>query len=176
QVVLSSLVTNYFDSLLHFIDDTTLAPVPIKFAPAPYTLTNFPPTLIFSNGFENATQGVLTAGAVLVGSSNNAAVGQRNWTVVDRPIAVVTNANREALGSNIVVLPFGAVECELPTAPGHRYQLTYSVRGPCAAGWWNGDIEPLSHRARDLIGGNHGAFINGSTKTNVSFVGPNGLF
>jgi concanavalin A-like lectin/glucanase superfamily protein len=68
------------------------------------------------------------------------------------------------------------VESELPTTPGHRYQLNYSVRGPCAAGWWNGDIDPLSRRARDLLGGNDGAFINGATNSALRYVGPDSLF
>ena len=33
--ILSSLVTNYFDGLMHFTDDTNIALVPIKLAPAP---------------------------------------------------------------------------------------------------------------------------------------------
>src|SRR5262249_47485364 len=141
--VLSSIVTNFFDGLLHFIDDTNLAPVPIKFAPAPYNVTNFPPILVFSNSFANATQGVYSVGSSIIGSINDPAVGQRNWTVVNSPVALVTNANGEAAGSNYSALAAGAVECELPTIPGHRYQLTYSVRGPCAAGWWNANLDPL---------------------------------
>src|ERR1700746_919840 len=43
--VLSAVLTNYLNGLLHFTEDTNLAAVPIKFAPAPYALTNFPPTL-----------------------------------------------------------------------------------------------------------------------------------
>src|SRR5207247_2216791 len=126
-----------------FTDDTNLAVVPIKFAPAPYSLSNFPPTLIFSNGFENSAQGIWQAGSVLPGSSNNSFVGQRNWSVVSGPISVITNANRQAVGSNVVALPFGAVSCNLPTVPGHKYQLNYSLRGPCSVGWWNGAIDPL---------------------------------
>ncbi len=174
--VLSSVVTNFFDGLLHFTDDTNLAPVPIKFAPAPYLTTNFPPFLVFSNGFENATQGVYSVGAVLPGSLNSPAIGQLNWTVANAPVTVVTNASGEAVSSNFVALASGAVECALPVIPGHRYQLNYSVRGPCAAGWWNGDQEPLSQRAADLLGGNHGAFINGATNSFVREVGLNGLF
>ena len=178
EFVLSALVTNSFNTLLHFTEDTNLAVLPIKFAPAPFVTTNFPPTLIFSNGFENATQGIWKVGSVLVGSSNNAIVGQRNWTVVTNTsfapqtnyVAVVTNADLNATGSNWVALARGALECTLPTSPGHRYELTYNLRGPCAVGWWNGDVEPLSRRAVDLIGANHGAFINGATNASPGLV------
>ena len=65
----------------------------------------------------------------------------------------------------------GAIECTLPTTPQHRYRLTYTVHGPCAVGWWNGEIEPLSRRALDLIGGNHGAFISGASNIFPGLVG-----
>ena len=65
----------------------------------------------------------------------------------------------------------GAVQCLLPTIPGHRYQLSYNLRGPCAVGWWNGSVEPLSQRAQDLISGNHGAFFNGATNTVAAYHG-----
>ena len=35
--------------------------------------------------------------------------------------------------------------------------------------WWNGDTDPLSHRAWDILSGNNGAYINGATN------GPGGL-
>jgi subtilisin-like proprotein convertase family protein len=174
--VLSSLVTNFFDGLLHFTDDTNLAPVPIKFAPTPYIVTNFPPVLVFTNGFENALPGVTNPGAILAGSSNSPAIGQRNWTVDNSPVTVLTNADGEAISSNFVALAAGAVECQLPVIPGHRYQINYSVRGPCAAGWWNGDLDSLSQRAIDLIGGNDGAFINGATNSAINVVGADSLF
>ena len=61
----------------------------------------------------------------------------------------------------------GAVQCLLPTIPGHRYELTYNLRGPCAVGWWNGSVDPLSQRALDLISGNNGAFLNGATNSHA---------
>ena len=57
--VLSALVTNVVDGLLHFTENTNLAAIPIKFAPAPYLATNFPPVLIFSNDFDLADRRAL---------------------------------------------------------------------------------------------------------------------
>src|SRR6185436_12136681 len=79
-------------------------------------------------------------------------------------------------GSNWVALARGSLETTLPTTPGHRYKLTYSLHGPCAVGWWDGEVEPLSRRARDLIGGNHGAFINGATNLFPGLVGDHALY
>ncbi|HWI56716.1 MAG TPA: LamG-like jellyroll fold domain-containing protein, partial [Bacillota bacterium] len=64
--VLSALRTNFVNGLLNFTDNTNLALLPIKFAPAPYAMSNFPPTLIFSNDFESVivTQGVYKVGDV----------------------------------------------------------------------------------------------------------------
>src|SRR5205809_7203561 len=86
--VLSALLTNTLDGLLHFTDNSNLAFVPIKFAPSPYLLTNFPPTLIFSNDFENATAKVYQVGAVIRGGTNDAHIGRRDWTVVKGPVTV----------------------------------------------------------------------------------------
>jgi hypothetical protein len=157
--VLSAVSTNYINGLLHFTEDTNVARIPIKFAPWPFTLTNFPPTLVFSNDFENATQGVYQAGSLIRGGTNSETVGVRHWTVVSGPVSVISNSAMDMSATNWLALSRGAIACELPTVPGRRYQLTYSLRGPGAVGWWNGDIEPLSGRAQDLIGGNHGAFI-----------------
>lgn len=168
--VLSAVLTNYVNGLLHFSENTNLALVPIKFAPWPYAVSNFPPTLIFSNDFEMVTQGVYQAGSVLPGSTNNPDFGPRNWTVVNGSVTVVSNTLVDAAGSNCVALAGGAVQCQLPTIPGHRYQLNYSVRGPGAVSWWSGDIEPLSQRAWDLIGGNNGAFVNGATNGALGLV------
>jgi subtilisin-like proprotein convertase family protein len=180
EFVLSALQTNYFDGLLHFTDNTNLAPVAIKFASAPYTVNNFPPKLIFTNGFENAAQGLYQSDfstgnfQTIPGSINNAAVGQHNWQVFFNPVAVIPSDTPGM--SNAVAFGFSFLASTLPTLPGHRYQLTYTLRGPCAAGWWNGDIDPVSQRAQDLIGRNDGAFINGATNSSLRFVGPRSLF
>ncbi len=163
--VLSALLTNSFDGLLHFTEDRNLAVLPIKFAPTPFSVSNFPPVLIFSNDFENATAGIYTVGSTIPGGPNNPAVGTRDWTVTRSPVTVVINNSLDATGSNFIALARGAVSCELPTAQGHRYELTYNVRGPGAVSWWNGEVDPLSRRARDLIGGNNGAFFYGATNS-----------
>ena len=40
------------------------------------------------------------------------------------------NSLIDAAGTNSVALGSGGLECALPTSPGNRYRLTYSVRGP----------------------------------------------
>jgi subtilisin-like proprotein convertase family protein len=172
--VLSELVTNYVNGLMHFTENTNVALVPIKFAPAPYSVANSAPTLIFSNDFETALPGLYNTNSIVPGSANLPAVGVRNWTVVNGPVTVLSNTLVSAIGANSVALGSGGLQCALPTTPGNRYSLTYSVRGPGMVGWWNGDVEPLSQRAWDLIGGNHGAFINGATNSLDGFVNVRG--
>jgi subtilisin-like proprotein convertase family protein len=174
--VLSAVTSNFVNGLLHFTEDTNVARIPIKFAPWPFALTNFPPTVVFSNDFENATQGVYQAGSLIRGGTNSDTVGVRDWTVVSGPVSVISNSLVDTVATNWVALSRGAIACELPTVPGRRYQLTYAVRGPGAVGWWNGDLEPLSDRARDLIGGNHGAFIALSTNHATRLVGSRSLY
>lgn len=172
--VLSELVTNYINGLMHFTENTNLAMVPIKFAPSPYAVSNFPPTLIFSNEFENALPGLYDTNSTLPGSANAATIGPRSWTVINGPVTVLSNVLVDAIGTNSVALGSGGLQCALPTTPGSRYRLSYLVRGPGMVSWWNGDTEPLSHRAWDLIGGNHGAFINGATNSPAGFVNVRG--
>ncbi len=168
--VLSELVPQSFDGLLHFTENTNLATIPIKFAPAPFTATNFPPVLIFSNSFQNATAGVYQAGAIILGGTNSPEIGTRDWTVTTGAVTVVSNAFLDPLGTNWLAMATGAVQCLLPTSPGHRYQLSYNLRGPCAVGWWDGSVEPLSRRAQDILSGNNGAFINSATVSADGYV------
>jgi subtilisin-like proprotein convertase family protein len=79
--VLSTLATNTINGLLHFTDNTNLAVLPIKFAPTPYTASNFPPVLIFSNDFSSAQAGLYNAGSTILGGTNSPVTGTRNWTV-----------------------------------------------------------------------------------------------
>jgi subtilisin-like proprotein convertase family protein len=176
QVVLSSVVTNYISGYLHFTDNTNLALLPIKYGPTPYTVSNFPPTLLFSNDFENVTQQVYQAGSLLPGTTNNPALGQVLWVVTNGPVTVVSNTLVDAVGTNCLALSTNGVLCTLPTVAGHRYQLTYTLRGPAAVAWWNGDTEPLSRRAWDLIGGNNGAYVNDATNNFRGFVGPHSFY
>lgn len=168
--VLSGLVTNYSNGEMHFNENTNLSLVPIKFAPVPYAVSNFPATLFFSNSFASVTPGLYQAGAVLPGSTNNPAYGARDWTVVGGDVYAVNSALVDPQHTNYLALAEGGVECLLPTAPGHRYQLTYAVRGPGAVSWWSGDIDPLSHRAWDILSANNGAIINGASNSAAGFV------
>lgn len=174
--VLSEWVPQGFDGLLYFSENTNLATIPIKYAPAPFTASNFPPVLVFTNDFDNATSRVYQAGSIIPGSLYSPEVGARDWTVANGPVTVVSNAFFDFAGTNYLAMATGAVQCLLPTIPGHRYALSYSLRGPCAVGWWDGTVDPLSRRARDLISGNHGAFLHGATNTATAFVGEEGFF
>jgi subtilisin-like proprotein convertase family protein len=168
--------SNQINGLLHFTEDTNLATLPIKFAPTPYIASNFPPTLIFSNGFSRAPAGVYNVGGTIPGGPNRLAVGTRNWTVTQGSVTVVSNVFVDGGLTNYLAMASGTVQCLLPTIPGHRYQLGYNLRGPCAVGWWDGSVDPLSKRAQDLISGNNGAFLYGATNVAPGFVGDQGLF
>jgi len=174
--VLSEWVPQGFDGLLYFSENTNLATIPIKYAPAPFTTSNFPPVLVFTNDFDNGTSRVYQAGSIIPGSLYSPEVGARDWTVANGPVTVVSNAFFDFAGTNYLAMATGAVQCLLPTIPGHRYELSYSLRGPCAVGWWDGTVDPLSRRARDLISGNHGAFHHGATNSTTAFVGEEGFF
>ena len=170
--VLTELVSQTADGLLFFTENTNLATLPIKLAPVPYTASNFPPVLIFTNDFSYGTARVYQADEIIRGSPADPSIGRRDWTVSAGPITVVSNTFLDPVKTNFVALATGAVQCQLPTIPGHRYELTYSLRGPCAVGWWNGSIDPLSQRALDLISGNNGAMLNGATNSPIGYVGP----
>ncbi len=177
--VLSALTTNVLDGLMHFTDNTNLAVTPIKFAPWPYTLSNSPPALVSSNSFVLSTGGLYTAGSTIAGGTAGTNIGVRDWTVTQGSVTVQSNAMVDPMHTNFLVLATGAVQSALPTIPGHRYQLSYTLRGPGAVGWWNGALNPMDGRAQDLIGGNDGALINGAqalADPASSFVGGQTLF
>ncbi len=173
EFVLSGMATNVINGTMHFTENTNLAVIPIKFATTPYTLSNFPPVLVFSNDFESATPGTYTNGMSITGL--NLPGGPHDWAVSNGTVTVISNRMVDTAGTNSLVLGRATVRSTLPTTPGRRYELTYTVRGPGAVGWWNGDLEPLSGRALDLIGGNHGAFVNGATNMEAGLImEPNG--
>ncbi len=164
EFVLSTIKTSIISGFFHFSENTNEAYLPVKYAPTPYRLASLPPTLIFTNDFETATQGIYTASSPIPGSPNRPGIGMRDWTVTpDGAVTVLSNRSFAAAGTNSLVLSTNRIETTLPTTPGNRYQLTYQVRGPAAVGWWNGGVDPYSRRALDLIGGNHGAFIYPAT-------------
>ena len=165
--VLSGLVSNKISGVMQFTENTNTALVPIKFAPAPYSVSNFPPTAVFTNNFTSATQSLYAAGATIPGM--DPLIG-RDWLVATGSVAVISDRLLNEANTNSLVLGQGTVQSTLPTIPGHRYELTYRVRGPGAVSWWNGDLNPLSGRARDLIGGNDAALINGATNAETGFI------
>jgi len=172
--VLSAVTTNYFGGLMHFTENTNLALLPIKFANYPYIVSNFPATMVFTNDFENARPGVYPAGSAILGTTNTPGV-PLYWTNIGGPVSVISNALVAAGGANSAVLGMNGIECWVPTTPGQLYQLSYSVRGPGAVSWWPGDINPLDHRAWDLLGGNDAAFIQKAATIRDAAVGTNSL-
>ncbi|HWQ92243.1 MAG TPA: LamG-like jellyroll fold domain-containing protein, partial [Clostridia bacterium] len=174
--VLWGVETNLIDGLMNFTENTNRTIVPMKFAPYPYTAAGFPPMLVFSNDFESALPGRYVTGDTLTGIPNDPAVGTRPWTIAQGPVTVVSNSAVDMSATNWLALSRGSIQTEIPTIPGRKYELTYAVRGPGAVGWWNGQVEPLTGRARDLIGGNHGAFIYGATNHTLAQVGNQSLY
>ncbi len=171
DVVLSALITNTYSGAMHFTEDTNIAVLPIKFASVPYAVSNGVITLALTNDFETVTQTtVFAAGMTIPGSP-----GAPGWVVTNGPVTVVSNTLVDAVGTNFVALATNGLNCALPTIPGHRYQLTYRLRGPGAVSWWSGDIEPLSRRAWDLLGGNQGMFLHLATNSPTGWVRTNCL-
>jgi len=178
--VLSTTVPETIDGQVHFTENTNLALLPIKFAPTPYTTSNAPPFVFYTNAFDQATAMVYQAGSTILGSSNSA--GQLTWYVTNGPVTIVSNISFGCLGTNWLALANGAVQCVLPTTPGGRYELSYTLRGPCAVDWWTGEVDPLSGRALDAISANNGLFLMNDTNVpnaanlNQGFVRTNGLY
>lgn len=175
NIRLSVLVTNAQDGLVHFTDNTNIAPLMVKFAPTPFQMAYAAPALRFTNYFERALPGVYSGTNVIPGSFNPD--GVKDWTVITNTIpgtntigavTVVSNFLFSAPWTNSVVLGNGGIESSLPTQPGGRYRLQYAVRGPGAVGWWNGDMNPLNRRAFDLVGGNDGAMLYGATNMAIT--------
>ena len=172
--VLSAVLTNYYGGLMHFTEDTNLALLPIKFAQYPYIISNFPPTVVFTNDFENAKPGVYADGSGILGTTNVPGV-PLYWTNSGGPVTVISNALMAASGTNCAVLGMNTLTCQVPTTPGQLYVLTYSVRGPGAVSWWTGDVNPLDNRAWDLLGGNDAAFVYDAGTIADARVGTNSL-
>ncbi|MCX6928298.1 MAG: L-type lectin-domain containing protein, partial [Verrucomicrobia bacterium] len=102
--VLSVLVTNTIDGLMHFTENTNLATIPIKFAPAPYVASNFPPILVFSNDFSRAPLGLYSTSNTIPGGPNSLEIGTRNWTVTQGSVTVLGNALFDALATNALAM------------------------------------------------------------------------
>jgi len=172
--VLSAVITNFYSGAMDFTENTNLALLPIKFAPTPYVVSNLPPRVVFANNFANAAPGVYAAGSAIAGMTN--ALGATfYWTNLGGPVSVISNALVDVNETKCVALANNGIQASLPTTPGQLYQLTYSVRGPGAVSWWPGDVNPVDHRAWDLLGGNDAAFVQGATTAQDAEVGANSL-
>ena len=153
--VVSQLEPTVFNGFLNFTEDASQAFLPIKFAPTPYQSSNDVVTPVFSNDFSGVSvvgQEDFTNGQVFDG-----------WTVTNGTVTVVSNLQYAAGGTNFLALSTSTITRNLATVPGARYQFSYAVRGPCMVSWWNGDLDPLTGRLKDLINLNYGAMINGAT-------------
>jgi len=156
RIALVGVTPTRIDGLLHFTDNTNLAAVPIKFADTPFTTEVYPPRLIVTNGFVGAEPRLYHGGEQI-----NAI--ELQWNVTGTNVELAVGATPSADRGVYVALGLSnRVSAILPTVPGKRYRLEYAVRGPGAVSWWNGDIEPTSGRALDLLGNNHGELWNGA--------------
>ncbi len=104
-------------------------------------------------------------------------VGTRNWTVTQGSVTVISNAFVR-FGRSPIRWRWPPARCSASSRPPPATVTSsaYNLRGPCAVGWWDGSVDPLSRRAQDLISGNNGAFFYGATNVAPGFVGGQGFF
>ncbi len=96
------------------------------------------------NSFENTTNGVYVAGAVVEG-----------WKVTANQVAVVADVKEAHTGTNFLALANGRITKTFQTKQGSAYQFRYQARGPGIIDWWPGD-----GNANDIIGANNGVLRN----------------
>jgi subtilisin family serine protease/subtilisin-like proprotein convertase family protein len=150
-----------------FTENTNLAKVPIKFAPPPFTKTNFVTMeQSFLGGFETNTLPQPTnqfwvdypQGSVIDG-----------WEVVSNQVAVVTDTNIAVSGTSFLALGNGVIRRTLPTVGGHTYRMVYITRDPGIVSWWSGIT--LGNQAVDAFGLNNGVLTFGATVVGAGQVG-----
>ncbi len=168
--------TNY--QYLEFTDDTNVANVPIKFSIPPYSFTEQSSNFTLSD-FELATNGdylaptnvydafggwtlptnfVTTATIV----TNDQSILVTNIIVLtNNEVSVVTDSADslgDNAGSNFLALAKGTITRNIPTVPGHIYNLTFWYRGPGIVGWWRGEGD-ASDSSDPEDDGNNGVLV-----------------
>jgi subtilisin-like proprotein convertase family protein len=158
-------VTNY--EYLMFTDDTNLASVPIKFAEAPFDITESSTNYLLSD-FNLATNGdylgltniydrfggwTVPTNIVTVSTVLNTNLGQlvqvTNVVVLTNNLVSVVSDPAIALSgdagtvSNYLALGRGTITRSIQTIPGRIYNVTFWYRGPDIAAWWRGEGNAL---------------------------------
>ena len=105
--------TNYF--YLRFTEDTNQTTTPIKYALPPFVPLVTTYTEVWTDSFELYPDNIYTNGAVF-----------GPWTVLTNQVNIATNPIA-ADGTNLLALNNGAVSTTLPTIPGRKYTLQYSL-------------------------------------------------
>ncbi|MGC8887179.1 MAG: S8 family serine peptidase [Verrucomicrobiia bacterium] len=147
-----------------FTENTNLAKVPIKFAPTPYTKTNFVSMAqSFLSGFETNIAGTnfwidYDTGAIVDG-----------WEVVSNRVSVVNDPNVAVSGNNFLAIGNGIIRQTLPTVAGHNYRLVYLAKEQGIVSWYPGIT--IGNQAVDVYGVNNGTLAFGATAAGAGQVG-----
>ena len=102
-----------------FTEDTTLAALPIKFVPPPFSKTNLAAGFPLLNSFEGATNGVYPGGAGLDG-----------WTVVGNSVTAVVQPGFAPNGNKFIALCDSGISTNVTLIPGKQYVLRFASRSP----------------------------------------------
>jgi len=167
----NSSETNQFTNYVYtvFTENTNLAFIPIKFAPPPYALSNYAPSVtIASSDFEGYSNGIYyysSNGTVIDGwtvSNNIITTVTTNGFLytTNSEVGVVTDTNIAESGTNFLALTSGRITQTFATTPNLPYEILFYVRAPGLTNWWPGD-----DNAEDIIGTNNGTL---STSTNIA--------
>lgn len=144
-----------------FTENTNFAKVPIKFAPPPFTKTNFVTMeQSFISGFETNTLPQPTNQFWVDYPQGSIVDG---WEVASNQVAIVTDTNIAVSGTNFLALGDGVIRRTLPTVGGHTYRLVYITRDPGVVSWWPGVL--MGNTAVDVFNRNNGIVTNLPTVT-----------
>ena len=105
--------TNFF--YLRFTEDTNLTTTPIKYAVPPFVPAQTNYSEVWTDSFEAYPRQTILQGSTF-----------GSWTVLTNQVVIATNPPATD-GTNLLVLGNGAVSNTLPTIPGRKYILQYSV-------------------------------------------------
>ncbi len=151
-----------------FTENTNFAKVPIKFAPPPFTKTNF--TTMeesFLSGFEN---NIITPAPTNFWVDYDTGSTVDGWEVATNQVAVVSDAGVSVSGSNFLALANGIIQRTLPTVGGHIYRLIYCTRDPGIVSWYNG-LAYTNGQVEDVYGVNPGSLLFGASVSTNGQVG-----
>jgi subtilisin-like proprotein convertase family protein len=152
-----------------FTEDTNVAKLPIKFAPAPFFDSGATNGVVLTNGFDKAVAGVYSAGQSFEG-----------WVNVSNTVIVAANANANT-PSHYVELRTGAISTNLTTVSGREYELQFVYRrgvNSVADSAAFGTVEIDGARTNSFFAGSSGEwatnktlFVASKTNTVIRFAG-----